>query len=109
MQDSNLLKVEKPARYMGREMGSIVKPDSDFRFVLAFPDVYEVGMSHLGLKILYDILNRVPWIAAERVYAPWPDMEDLLRSNSIPLCSLESGKPLSTAVIIGFTLQYELS
>lgn len=109
MQDDYLLKVEKPARYMGREMGSIVKPDADFRFVLAFPDVYEVGMSHLGLKILYEILNRVPWIAAERVYAPWPDMEEVLRNRAMSLCSLESGKPLSTAAVVGFTLQYELS
>lgn len=109
MLDNHLLFVEKPARYMGTEMGSIVKQIAEFRFVLAFPDVYEVGMSHLGIKILYDVLNRVPWIAAERVFAPWPDMEDHLRNEGIPLCSLESSTPLSNAQIVGFTLQYELS
>lgn len=107
--NNHLLDVEKPARYMGMEMGAVIKQDSDFRFVLAFPDVYEVGMSHLGIKILYSILNQVPWIAAERVFAPWPDMEDLLRRESLPLCSLETHTPLSSAHIVGFTLQYELS
>jgi len=106
---SDLLKVEKPARYMGGEMGAKKKDHADLRFILAFPDVYEVGMSHLGLKILYSILNDVDWVAAERVYAPWPDMEDLLRSNGTPLTTLESGMPLKEADVIGFTLQYELS
>lgn len=101
--------MEKPARYMGMEMGAVIKQGVDFRFVLAFPDVYEVGMSHLGIKILYSVLNQVPWIAAERVFAPWPDMEDLLRKELMPLCSLESSSPLSSAQIVGFTLQYELS
>jgi radical SAM family uncharacterized protein/radical SAM-linked protein len=106
---SDLLKVEKPARYMAGEMGAKKKDSPDIRFILAFPDVYEVGMSHLGLQILYAILNGVDWVAAERVYAPWPDMEELLRRNGTPLTALESGLPLGKADIIGFTLQYELS
>jgi radical SAM family uncharacterized protein/radical SAM-linked protein len=106
---SELLKVEKPARYMGGELGTKKKERTDIRFILAFPDVYEVGMSHLGLQILYGILNSVSWVAAERVYAPWPDMEELLRRNGTPLTALESDLPLREADIIGFTLQYELS
>ncbi|MGD0845561.1 MAG: TIGR03960 family B12-binding radical SAM protein [Geobacteraceae bacterium] len=109
MLKSDLLKVEKPARYMGGEMGTIKKTCADLRFILAFPDVYEVGMSHLGLQILYAVLNSVAWVAAERVYAPWPDMEELLRRERTPLATLESGLPLKDADIIGFTLQYELS
>jgi len=106
---SELLKVEKPARYMGGELGTKKKERIDIRFILAFPDVYEVGMSHLGLQILYGVLNSVSWVAAERVYAPWPDMDDLLRRNGTLLATLESDFPLRDADIIGFTLQYELS
>lgn len=105
----NLLAVEKPARYMGGEMGSLPKDNAALRFALAFPDVYEVGMSHLGLRILYHILNAVDDIAAERVFAPWPDMEAELRSAALPLATLESATPLAACDIIGFTLQYELS
>jgi len=105
----NLLAVEKPARYMGGEMGSIRKDEADLRFVLAFPDVYEVGMSHLGLRILYHILNGVPGIAAERAFAPWPDMEREMLAATAPLATLESGTPLAACDIVGFTLQYELS
>lgn len=105
----NLLAVEKPARYMGGEMGSIHKDAAGLRFVLAFPDVYEVGMSHLGLRILYHVLNGVDGIAAERVFAPWPDMEAQLRESGETLSSLESGTPLAECDIVGFTLQYELS
>jgi radical SAM family uncharacterized protein/radical SAM-linked protein len=105
----NLLAIEKPARYMGGEMGSIRKDEADLRFALAFPDVYEVGMSHLGLRILYHILNAVDGIAAERVYAPWPDMETQLVATGSPLKTLESATPLAACDIIGFTLQYELS
>lgn len=109
MESPDLLKAEKPARYMGGEMGAVRKEQVDLRFVLAFPDVYEVGMSHLGLQILYGILNGIDWIAAERVYAPWPDMEEMLRRENIPLATLETGLPLARADILGFTLQYELS
>src|SRR5512135_1742847 len=106
--DSYLREVEKPARYLGGEMGAVAKPDAELRVVLAFPDVYEVGMSHLGLQILYSVLNGVDGIAAERVYAPWPDMEDMLRGASSPLATLESSTPLGSADILGFTLQHEL-
>lgn len=105
----NLLAVEKPARYMGGEMGSIRKDVADLRFALAFPDVYEVGMSHLGLRILYHILNGINGVAAERVFAPWPDMEAQMIAAGAPLATLETSTPLSACDIIGFTLQYELS
>lgn len=105
----NLLAVEKPARYMGDEMGSIRKDVADLRIALAFPDVYEVGMSHLGLRILYRILNDREGIAAERVYAPWPDMEAQMEGGGIPLATLESATPLAECGIVAFTLQYELS
>ena len=103
-----MLSVEKPARYMGGETGSVKKEQAEVRFVLAFPDVYEVGMSHLGLQILYSVLNGVDWMAAERVYAPWPDMEETLRSSGASLTTLESATPLGSADILGFTLQHEL-
>jgi len=109
MIDSSLLNVDKPARYMGGEVGIIRKESPDIRFVLAFPDVYEIGMSHLGFQILYDILNNHDWLAAERVYAPWPDREAQLQESGRLLCSLESSAPLAEADIIGFTLQHELS
>jgi radical SAM family uncharacterized protein/radical SAM-linked protein len=105
----NLLAVDKPARYMGGEMGSVRKDAAALRFALAFPDVYEVGMSHLGLRILYHILNEVDGIAAERVFAPWADMEKQLLASGMPLATLESATPLNECDIIGFTLQYELS
>lgn len=105
----DLLSVEKPARYMGGEMGSVIKPDAALRIALAFPDVYEVGMSHLGLKILYRILNDLDGVAAERVYAPWPDMAAQLAECAEPLKTLETSTPLSDCDLLGFTLQYELS
>ena len=103
--------VQKPGRYIGGEINSIKKDWGKCRltFALAFPDIYEIGMSHLGLQILYSILNNEPEIAAERFYAPWPDMESLMRENGIPLVSLESSTPLSGFDIVGFSLQYELS
>ena len=103
--------VEKPGRYTGGEINSIKKDWGKCRltFALAFPDIYEIGMSHLGLQILYSILNNEPEIAAERFYSPWPDMESLMRKNGIPLVSLESSTPLSGFDIVGFSLQYELS
>jgi radical SAM family uncharacterized protein/radical SAM-linked protein len=103
--------VEKPSRYIGGEVNSAKKDRSACRLsvALAFPDAYEVGMSHLGLQILYAILNAHPQICAERVYAPWPDMEARLRANGLALSSLESGAALSEFDLIGFSLQYELS
>lgn len=105
-----LLKVSKPSRYMGHEINSIKKNKSyvDVSLILAFPDVYEVGMSHQGLKILYSILNSQPWIAAERVFCPWPDMEDETRKNGLLLSSLESDKPLINFDVVGFSVQHEL-
>ena len=109
--DEFLSKVNRPSRYLGGELGSIRKnPEQvDVSFALAFPDVYEVGMSHLGFAILYHILNGLDWAAAERVFAPWPDMEAHLRGAGAPLASLESDRPLRRFDIVGFTLQYELS
>lgn len=106
-----LLKVQKPGRYVGGEMNSIVKDKSkvDVRFAFCFPDVYEVGMSHLGMKILYSLFNSKEHIWCERVFAPWIDMEEQMRKNNIPLYALESGDPLSDFDFVGFTLQYELS
>ncbi len=108
---ADLLHVSHPARYLGGERGSVTKDWTtvDVTFAMAFPDVYEVGMSHLGSAILYRVLNNVPWIAAERTFAPWPDREAQLRANGEPLASLESGRPLAVFDIVGFSLQYELS
>ena len=103
--------VEKPGRYLGNERGARRKDLGEvrLRFALAFPEVYEIAQSHLGLQILYDILNRRPDVAAERVYAPWPDLEALLRARSLPLVSLESHLPLVDFHVVGFSLQYELT
>ncbi len=103
--------VEKPSRYIGGEANAADKDRAAcrLRVALAFPDAYEVGMSHLGLQILYAILNAHPHVCAERVYAPWPDMEARLRAAGLPLATLESGTPLEAFDLIGFSLQYELS
>ncbi len=103
--------VEKPARYTGMEFGSIIKTkeETEVAIALAFPDIYEVGMSYLGFKILYHILNSQPGVAAERTYAPWVDMEAKMREHALPLTSLETMKPLKEFDFVGFTLQYELS
>ncbi|MGQ9852515.1 MAG: radical SAM protein, partial [Candidatus Oleimicrobiaceae bacterium] len=105
-----LPRVSKPGRYLGNEINVVRKPfdDAELRVALAFPDVYEMGMSYLGFDILYHLLNREPWIVAERVYAPWVDMEEALRRHRVPLFSLESKHPLADFDIVGFTLQYEL-
>ncbi len=106
-----LLKVQKPGRYVGGELNAVIKDKKqvDLRFAFCFPDTYEVGMSHLGMKILYSLFNSVDYIWCERVFAPWMDMEELMREKGIPLYALESGDPLSDFDFIGFTLQYELS
>ena len=106
-----LLKVQKPGRYVGGELNSVVKniEDVDVRFAFCFPDTYEIGMSHLGMKILYSVFNEVPYIWCERVFAPWLDMEELMAERNIPLFALESGDPITNFDFIGFTLQYELS
>lgn len=104
-------RVTKPARYLGGEYQSVIKDPAtvDARVVLAFPDVYDIGMSHLGTKILYSVLNRHPRIAAERAFAPWLDMEAELRARGLPLVSLESQTPLAGFDVIGVSLQYELT
>src|SRR2546430_14897732 len=102
-------RVDRPARYLGGEYQSVRKDwDSvEVRFCLAFPDVYDIGMSHLGTKILYAGLNRDPRIACERAFAPWPDMERELTQRRLPLLSLESARPLSDFDAIGCSLQSE--
>ena len=106
-----LLKVQKPGRYVGGELNEVIKnkKDIDVRFAFCFPDTYEVGMSHLGMKILYSLLNSVDYIWCERVFAPWIDMEEMMVKNNIPLYALESGDSVADFDFIGFTLQYELS
>ncbi len=106
-----LLKVQKPGRYVGGELNEVIKDKRKVavRFAFCFPDTYEVGMSHLGMKILYSQFNSVEDIWCERVFAPWTDMEALMREHNIPLYALESGDPISDFDFIGFTLQYELS
>lgn len=109
--DDILYKVEKPARYIGGELNSCEKDKDkvDIRFAFCFPDVYEVGMSHLGTKILYHVLNNREDTYCERAFAPWPDMEALMREKDIKLYTLESKDPLQLFDILGFTLQYEMS
>ncbi len=106
-----LLKVQKPGRYTGGELNSVVKDKSkiDIRYAFCFPDTYEIGMSHLGMKILYSLVNAREDAWCERVFAPWVDMEEVMRENSIPLYALESGDAIKDFDIIGFTMQYELS
>lgn len=109
--DKVLLNVQKPARYIGGELNSIIKnkEEIDIRFAFCFPDTYEVGMSHLGMKILYSLINERKDAWCERVFAPWLDFEEQMIQNNIPLYGLESLEPLSEFDIVGFTLQYELS
>lgn len=109
--DRILKKVEKPIRYTGGELNSCIKnlDDIDCRIAFCFPDVYEIGMSHLGLKILYDLYNRRSDVYCERVFAPWVDMEKLMREKNIKLFSLETKTPLCEFEFVAFTLQYEMS
>src|SRR5579863_1821064 len=104
-------RVQKPARYLGGELGARVKDwdGAQARVCLAFPDVYDIGMSHLGFKILYRILNDDPRTLAERAYAPWVDMQAELRTRGLPLLSLESARPLKDFDVVGFSLQFELT
>ena len=100
----------RPSRYLGNEINAVKKDYSsvEVSVALAFPDVYEVGISHLGLKILYNILNNEPWLAAERVFCPWIDLEKKLRDQKIPLMTLESSRPMASFDVVGFSLQHEL-
>lgn len=106
-----LLGVQKPGRYTGGELNSIVKDKSkiDIRYAFCFPDTYEIGMSHLGMKILYSLVNARDDAWCERVFAPDVDMEQIMRDNGIPLYALESGEAIKNFDLIGFTMQYELS
>ena len=103
--------VEKPARYLGGEYNQVVKDPATVRasLCLAFPDVYDIGMSHLGTKILYKLINDETDLACERAFAPWPDMEAALRERGLPVLSLENRRPLSEFDAVGFSLQYELT
>src|SRR5579871_2689530 len=104
-------RVQKPARYLGAEFGARRKDwDAvEARVCLAFPDVYDIGMSHLGFKILYKLLNDDPRTLAERAYAPWVDMEAQLRARGLPLVTCESARPLRDFDVVGFSLQFELT
>ena len=106
-----LEKVQKPARYMGGEMNTQLKPweEAEVRFAFGFPDSYEVAMSHLGMKILYALINDQPWALCERVCMPWVDMIAEMEKEGVELFSLENRKPLRAFDIVGFTLQYEMS
>lgn len=106
-----LLNVEKPARYTGGEINSVMKEKEKIsvRFAMCFPDLYEIGMSHLGIQILYAMLNEKPDIWCERVYSPWSDLEDIMREEKIPLFALESQDPVKTFDFLGITLQYEMA
>ncbi|MBQ7596022.1 MAG: TIGR03960 family B12-binding radical SAM protein [Clostridia bacterium] len=106
-----LLKVQKPGRYVGGELNSVMKDKNSvsLRYAFCFPDTYEIGMSHLGMRILYSCVNARSDAWCERVFAPWVDMEEQMRQHNIPLYALESGDPVRDFDLIGFTLQYELS
>ena len=106
-----LKNVQKPARYTGGELNSIIKDKNkvDLRYAFCFPDTYEIGCSHLGMKILYSLVNKRDDAWCERVFCPWIDMEKAMRENDIPLYALESGDPIKDFDIVGFTLQYEMA
>ena len=110
LSDELLLKADKASRYIGGEINSVMKDKDavDVRFCMCFPDLYEIGMSHLGIQILYDMFNRREDTWCERVYSPWPDMDRLLRDNHIPLFALESQDPVKDFDFLGITLQYEM-
>ena len=110
LSDDILLKIEKPARYIGNEVNSVMKNKAniDVRFAFVFPDVYEIGMSHLGIQILYDMLNRRDDVWCERVYSPWTDLDKIMREEQIPLFALESQDPIKDFDFVGITIQYEM-
>ncbi len=110
LSDDILMKIEKPARYIGHEVNSVVK-DKDkvnVRFAMCFPDVYEIGMSHLGIQILYDMFNSMEDVWCERVYSPWLDLDAIMRQENIPLFALESQEPVKDFDFLGITIQYEM-
>ena len=111
LSDEVLLSVSQPARYIGGEINMVVKDPSkvDVRFAMCFPDVYDIGMSHLGIQILYDMFNRREDTYCERVYSPWTDLDKIMREEQIPLFALESQDPVKDFDFLGITLQYEMS
>ena len=110
LNDEILMTIDKPARYIGNELNSVMKDTSqiDIRFAMCFPDVYEIGMSHLGIQILYDMFNRREDTWCERVYSPWPDLHQIMKDKNIPLFGLESQEPIKSFDFLGITLQYEM-
>ncbi|MFT4007261.1 MAG: TIGR03960 family B12-binding radical SAM protein, partial [Lacrimispora sp.] len=110
LNDEVLLTIDKPARYIGGEVNSVNKnpKEVDVRFAMCFPDVYEIGMSHLGMQILYDMFNRREDVYCERIYSPWTDLDRIMREQNIPLFALESQDPIKEFDFIGITLQYEM-
>ena len=110
LSDDILMKIEKPARYIGGEVNAVVKDlqNVDIRFAMCFPDVYEIGMSHLGIQILYDMFNRRDDVWCERVYSPWVDLDKVMREEKIPLFALESQDPVRDFDFVGITIQYEM-
>jgi len=110
LSDEILMKIEKPARYIGHEFNAVVKDKSevDVRFAMCFPDVYEIGMSHLGIQILYDMFNSMKGVWCERVYSPWLDLDAIMREQKIPLFGLESQDPIKEFDFLGITIQYEM-
>ena len=106
-----LMQVEKPLRYIGNEVNMVVKNPASvgIRFAVCFPDVYEIGMSHLGIQILYDLFNHREDVYCERVYSPWPDLHQIMKEQNIPLFSLETQDPIREFDFLGITLQYEMS
>jgi len=110
LSDDILMKIEKPARYIGNEVNAVVKDKSkvNVRFAMCFPDVYEIGMSHLGIQILYDMFNSMEDVWCERVYSPWVDLDKIMREENIPLFALESQDPIKEFDFLGITIQYEM-
>ena len=110
LSDEILLEIEKPARYIGNEINSVMKNKNevDIRFAMCFPDVYEIGMSHLGIQILYDMFNRREDTWCERIYSPWPDLDAIMRKENIPLFALESQDNIKDFDFLGITIQYEM-
>ena len=110
LSDEVLLSIEKPARYIGGEVNSVMKgkEEVDIRFCMCFPDVYEIGMSHLGIQILYDMFNRREDTWCERVYSPWLDLDKILKEKKIPLFALESQDPVRDFDFLGITIQFEM-
>ena len=110
LDDDILLEIEKPARYIGGEVNAVMKnvEDIDVRFAMCFPDVYEIGMSHLGIQILYDMFNHREDVWCERVYSPWHDLDKVMREQQIPLFALESQDPIKDFDFLGITIQFEM-